>query len=238
MRRRDPQTGRGRGGSGARGGAGKEGHGGPEGDPAAGVGADRRGCALPFSAGAGSDRSGHPQDSPEPRQHQRPRPGEGCHPGVQGEKDPHPHRRQRRLHRRAQRQAEAHERTGRRLLRQQARPFPGHHDHQAGRISGHLPRGGFPRHRHQRQEHRSAAGDRCLQGDQQAVRLPAAPGRDARRARRKPGTIRSVVPLGHLLASGIGDTIRISYANDPIYEVQDGLELCTSWACGRASARS
>src|SRR3954471_23064939 len=29
------------------------------------------------------------------------------------------------------------------------------------------------------------------------------------------GTIRSVVPLGHLLASGIGDTIRISYANDP-----------------------
>lgn len=40
------------------------------------------------------------------------------------------------------------------------------------------------------------------------------------------GTIRSVVPLGHLLANGIGDTIRISYANDPIYEVQDGLELC------------
>lgn len=39
------------------------------------------------------------------------------------------------------------------------------------------------------------------------------------------GTIRSVVPLGHLLASGIGDTLRISYANDPIYEVQDGLEL-------------
>src|SRR5579875_3245276 len=39
------------------------------------------------------------------------------------------------------------------------------------------------------------------------------------------GTIRSVVPLGHLLASGIGDTVRISYANDPVYEVQDGLEL-------------
>jgi (E)-4-hydroxy-3-methylbut-2-enyl-diphosphate synthase len=39
------------------------------------------------------------------------------------------------------------------------------------------------------------------------------------------GTIRSVVPLGHLLASGIGDTIRISYASDPIYEVQDGLEM-------------
>jgi (E)-4-hydroxy-3-methylbut-2-enyl-diphosphate synthase len=39
------------------------------------------------------------------------------------------------------------------------------------------------------------------------------------------GAIRSVVPLGHLLASGIGDTIRISYANDPIFEVQDGLEL-------------
>jgi (E)-4-hydroxy-3-methylbut-2-enyl-diphosphate synthase len=39
------------------------------------------------------------------------------------------------------------------------------------------------------------------------------------------GTIRSVVPLGHLLASGIGDTVRISYANDSVYEVQDGLEL-------------
>jgi (E)-4-hydroxy-3-methylbut-2-enyl-diphosphate synthase len=39
------------------------------------------------------------------------------------------------------------------------------------------------------------------------------------------GAIRSVVPLGHLLCSGVGDTIRISYANDPIYEVEDGLEL-------------
>ncbi len=39
------------------------------------------------------------------------------------------------------------------------------------------------------------------------------------------GTIRSAVPLGHLLCSGIGDTLRISYANDPVYEVQDGLEL-------------
>ena len=39
------------------------------------------------------------------------------------------------------------------------------------------------------------------------------------------GLIRSVVPLGHLLASGVGDTIRISYASDPVYEVEDGLEL-------------
>jgi (E)-4-hydroxy-3-methylbut-2-enyl-diphosphate synthase len=42
---------------------------------------------------------------------------------------------------------------------------------------------------------------------------------------RESGAIRSVVPLGHLLCSGIGDTIRISYANDPVFEVQDGLEL-------------
>ena len=42
---------------------------------------------------------------------------------------------------------------------------------------------------------------------------------------RETGTIRSVVPLGHLLCSGVGDTIRISYANDPVFEVQDGLEL-------------
>lgn len=39
------------------------------------------------------------------------------------------------------------------------------------------------------------------------------------------GTIRSVVALGTLLANGIGDTIRISYASDPVYEVEDGLEL-------------
>ncbi len=42
---------------------------------------------------------------------------------------------------------------------------------------------------------------------------------------RETGTIRSAMPLGHLLASGIGDTIRISYANDSVYEVEDGLEL-------------
>jgi (E)-4-hydroxy-3-methylbut-2-enyl-diphosphate synthase len=39
------------------------------------------------------------------------------------------------------------------------------------------------------------------------------------------GCIRSVVALGTLLANGIGDTIRISYASDPVYEVEDGLEL-------------
>jgi (E)-4-hydroxy-3-methylbut-2-enyl-diphosphate synthase len=39
------------------------------------------------------------------------------------------------------------------------------------------------------------------------------------------GAIRSVVALGTLLANGIGDTIRISYASDPIHEVEDGLEM-------------
>ncbi len=42
------------------------------------------------------------------------------------------------------------------------------------------------------------------------------------------GCIRSVVALGTLLANGVGDTIRISYANDPVYEVEDGLELLYS----------
>ncbi len=42
------------------------------------------------------------------------------------------------------------------------------------------------------------------------------------------GRIRSITALGTLLAMGIGDTIRISYAADPIYEVDDGKELlCT-----------
>jgi (E)-4-hydroxy-3-methylbut-2-enyl-diphosphate synthase len=39
------------------------------------------------------------------------------------------------------------------------------------------------------------------------------------------GTIRSVVALGSLLANGIGDTVRISYASDPVYEVEDALEM-------------
>jgi len=42
---------------------------------------------------------------------------------------------------------------------------------------------------------------------------------------RETAMIRSCVPLGHLLASGIGDTIRISYANDSVYEVEDALEM-------------
>ncbi len=42
---------------------------------------------------------------------------------------------------------------------------------------------------------------------------------------RETGAIRSVVPLGTLLANGVGDTVRISYASDPVYEVQDGLEM-------------
>jgi (E)-4-hydroxy-3-methylbut-2-enyl-diphosphate synthase len=42
------------------------------------------------------------------------------------------------------------------------------------------------------------------------------------------GCIRSVAALSALLCNGIGDTIRISYANDPVYEVEDGLELLYS----------
>jgi len=42
------------------------------------------------------------------------------------------------------------------------------------------------------------------------------------------GCIRSVTALGALLVNGIGDTIRISYASDPVYEVEDGLELLYS----------
>ncbi|MDX2114311.1 MAG: flavodoxin-dependent (E)-4-hydroxy-3-methylbut-2-enyl-diphosphate synthase [Planctomycetota bacterium] len=44
------------------------------------------------------------------------------------------------------------------------------------------------------------------------------------------GCIRSVAALSALLCNGVGDTIRISYANDPIYEVEDGLELL--WSLG------
>jgi (E)-4-hydroxy-3-methylbut-2-enyl-diphosphate synthase len=42
------------------------------------------------------------------------------------------------------------------------------------------------------------------------------------------GCIRSVVALGTLIANGVGDTIRISYASDSKYEVEDGLEMLYS----------
>jgi len=42
---------------------------------------------------------------------------------------------------------------------------------------------------------------------------------------RETGSIRSISALGSLLSQGIGDTIRISYASDPIYEVDDAVEL-------------
>ncbi|MCH7595950.1 MAG: flavodoxin-dependent (E)-4-hydroxy-3-methylbut-2-enyl-diphosphate synthase [Planctomycetes bacterium] len=42
------------------------------------------------------------------------------------------------------------------------------------------------------------------------------------------GRIRSIAALGSLLAMGIGDTIRISYAADPVLEVEDAKELLCS----------
>ncbi|MEE8170353.1 MAG: flavodoxin-dependent (E)-4-hydroxy-3-methylbut-2-enyl-diphosphate synthase [Phycisphaerae bacterium] len=48
------------------------------------------------------------------------------------------------------------------------------------------------------------------------------------------GAIRSVVALGSLLAGGIGDTVRISYASDPVLEVEDAKEmLCCLGLRGR-----
>ena len=45
---------------------------------------------------------------------------------------------------------------------------------------------------------------------------------------RETGSIRSIAALGSLLSQGIGDTIRISYASDTVFEVEDGIELLNS----------
>ncbi|MFG0276259.1 MAG: flavodoxin-dependent (E)-4-hydroxy-3-methylbut-2-enyl-diphosphate synthase [Phycisphaerales bacterium] len=45
---------------------------------------------------------------------------------------------------------------------------------------------------------------------------------------RETGAIRSIAALSALLADGVGDTLRISYASDPVFEVEDGLELLYS----------
>ncbi len=44
------------------------------------------------------------------------------------------------------------------------------------------------------------------------------------------GAIRSIAAMAALLADGIGDSFRISYASDPVHEVEDGLELL--WSLG------
>ena len=50
------------------------------------------------------------------------------------------------------------------------------------------------------------------------------------------GRIRSISALGTLLANGIGDTIRISYAADPVHEVEDGAELLCCLGLRRRTA--
>ena len=52
------------------------------------------------------------------------------------------------------------------------------------------------------------------------------------------GRIRSIAALGALLASGIGDTIRISYAADPIFEVEDARNSSVRWGFATASNRN
>jgi len=44
----------------------------------------------------------------------------------------------------------------------------------------------------------------------------------------RPGTVKSAVGLGMLLAEGIGDTIRISLAADPVEEVKVGFDILKS----------
>jgi len=44
----------------------------------------------------------------------------------------------------------------------------------------------------------------------------------------KSGTVKSAVGLGNLLASGIGDTIRVSLTDDPVEEVHVGFEILKS----------
>jgi len=45
---------------------------------------------------------------------------------------------------------------------------------------------------------------------------------------RETGAVRSIAALSGLLCDGVGDTVRISYASDPVFEVEDGLELMYS----------
>lgn len=52
---------------------------------------------------------------------------------------------------------------------------------------------------------------------------------------RETGSIRSIAAVAGLLTRGVGDTVRISYASDPVYEVEDGLELL--WSLGLRERR-
>ena len=86
---------------------------------------------------------------------------------------------------------------------------------------------------------RPAAGDRRLHARSASASTTRCTWASRTPGRRRRARSARVVPLGHLLASGIGDTIRISYASDPVYEVRGrpGAALRAS-ACGSASAPS
>jgi (E)-4-hydroxy-3-methylbut-2-enyl-diphosphate synthase len=60
-----------------------------------------------------------------------------------------------------------------------------------------------------------------------AHRLPAAPGRDRGR-RHADRTVKSSIGIGSLLWAGIGDTIRVSLAADPVEEVKVGFDILKS----------
>ena len=53
---------------------------------------------------------------------------------------------------------------------------------------------------------------------------------------RETGCIRSVLALGTLLVNGIGDTVRISYAGDPVLEVEDAREMLNCLGLRRRTA--
>ena len=51
------------------------------------------------------------------------------------------------------------------------------------------------------------------------------------------GTVKSCVGMGMLLAEGIGDTIRVSLATDPVEEVRVGFEMLKSLGIAQPRAR-
>ena len=104
---------------------------------------------------------------------------------------------------------------------EQRLPRPDDRDHgrEARGVPPHLRRQRLPRRRALRQEHRPAIVLAAYKEISKRFDYPLHLG-VTHAGPKETGPIRSVVALGALLAQGIGDTIRISYANDPIYEVE------------------
>ena len=151
----------------------------------------------------------HPRPAPQPRQHPRRWTRCGGREGSEGARHPDPHRRQRRL---------PAADPGTRRRRAAAVDGPAHGRRRA--LGDRHPRGdGLRRHQDLDEGVRRADDGRGLPRARRRASPTRCTSASPRQARRAPAPCAASIGIGILLAEGIGDTIRVSLAADPVEEI-------------------